>query len=76
MIPTIPKVPTKLEEPVRALARAAYVFRGVFVQAAEGKAISEILSERQAVLALAEEVLDAWYTHLNLAGEETGNGSI
>ncbi len=43
------------------------MFRGVFVQMAEGKAISEILLERGEYLELAENVLDEWAKHLNIS---------
>jgi hypothetical protein len=46
--------------------RAASLFRGFFVQAAEGIPIDQILEERGAVLDLADRTLDLWSSHLGL----------
>lgn len=75
MTAQICEIPVKLQSPIRSLARVAHLFRGVFVQAAEGRAISRIISERQEALVLAEKVLDAWWSHLRLDTEEIDNGS-
>jgi hypothetical protein len=63
---SISAIPLGLQAPVRALARAAYLFRGVFIQAAEGVPIEQILEERGAVLDLADRTLDLWGAHLGL----------
>lgn len=69
MLEKIPIIPTDLQDSVRALTRAAYLFRGAFVQAAEGTSIEQILQERSAVLDEADRTLDLWGNHL---GMETG----
>lgn len=56
----IPKIPEELLSQIRSLARAAYMFRGVFTQAAEGKPLSEIMEERGDYLLLADIVVTAW----------------
>ena len=56
----IPKIPEELLSQIRSLARAAYMFRGVFMQAAEGKPLSEIMEERGDYLLLADIVVTAW----------------
>jgi len=63
---SIPVVPLELQAPVRALARAASLFRGFFVQAAEGVPIEQILEERGDVLDLADRTLHLWGAHLGL----------
>jgi hypothetical protein len=50
----IPGVPKPLRLPVQALARAAYLLRGAFVEAAEGPTIATILSQRGDDLQRAE----------------------
>ncbi len=62
----IPMIPADLQLPVRALARAAYLFRGVFVQAAKGSAIEQILEERGTALDMADRMLDLWGDHLGM----------
>jgi hypothetical protein len=62
----IPTIPGKLQNPIRALARAAYLFRGVFVQVAKGSAIEQILQERGAALDLADRTLDSWGDRLGM----------
>ena len=64
--PDIPELPDELTPAVCALAQAAFMFRGVFVQAAEGKPVEEIFEERAEHLALAEKVVDAWCRHLGV----------
>jgi hypothetical protein len=62
----IPMIPADLQTPIRALARAAYLFRGVFVQVAQGSAIEQILQERGATLDMADRTLDLWGNHLGM----------
>jgi hypothetical protein len=66
MLPPIGRIPGDLFHQICSLARAAFLFRGVFVEAAEGKSITNIIDEREDALLLAERVLDAWSSHLGL----------
>jgi hypothetical protein len=66
MVPEIPEIPSELQPSIRSLAHAAFIFRGVFVQAAEGRSIDAILAEREEALILSEKVIDAWCKHLRL----------
>lgn len=68
-MPAIPKLSTELEGPVRALARSTYLFRGIFIEVAEGCSVEEILAERAEALQLASAVLDQWWTALGLEAE-------
>ena len=70
----IPGVPKPLRLPVQALARAAYLLRGAFVEAAEGRPIATILSQRGDDLQRAERVLDTWWAHLGLDADPRQNG--
>jgi len=63
---SIPKIPVELQAPVRALARAAYLFRGFFVQLVERIPLEQILEEQGAILDLADRTLDLWGVHLGL----------
>jgi hypothetical protein len=56
---------------VRALARSAFIFRGLFVKCGEGQPIRAILEEHHEVLVLASEVLDRWLGMLGI-DPETG----
>lgn len=62
----IPAIPTDLQDAVRALVHAACLFRGLFVQAAEGVPIEQILEEQGCNLDLADQTLDRWGIHLGL----------
>ena len=62
----IPKIPEELLSQIRSLARAAYMYRGVFMQAAEGKPLSEIMEERGECLLVADIVVTAWFESLNV----------
>jgi hypothetical protein len=42
----IPRIPKNLEEPVRALARSAFLFRGIIVELGQGKSLEEVAAER------------------------------
>jgi hypothetical protein len=75
MLGKIPSIPKELDSPIRSLANAAYLFRGVFVQAAEGKSIEDIVNEREEVLLLAEKVVDTWCAHLGI-DSECSDGSL
>ncbi len=67
----IPHIPDNLMLPVRSLAGAAYMFRGVFTQmAAEEKPISEILEERGEYLVTANKVVDLWSEHFELEEDQ------
>ena len=67
----IPHIPENLMLPVRSLAGAAYMFRGVFTQmAAEGKPISEILEERGEYLLTADKVVGLWSEHFELEEDQ------
>jgi len=68
---TLPDLPDQSREAVRALARAAFLFRGVFTEAAGGRPVPEILQEREAALELANHVLDLWLPALGI-DPETG----
>ena len=68
--PPIPPIPDELVDAVSALANAAFLCRGVFVQVAEGKPIDEIFAERGPYLIMAERVIDAWCKHLGIDTEE------
>jgi hypothetical protein len=61
-----PMIPTDLQAPIRALVRAAYLFRCAFVQAAEGVPIEQILQERGTVLDAADRTLDLWGARLDM----------
>ena len=65
-IPEIPDIPKDLLLPIETLVRLAYMFRGVFMQAAEGKPLSEIWEERGEYLLLGDKVLMAWIESLDL----------
>ena len=65
-LPEIPNIPEDLLMPIRSLAHSAYMFRGVFMQSADGKSLQEIYDERGEYLLLADKVLNAWIEALNL----------
>jgi hypothetical protein len=64
------ELPPELVEPTRALVRAASLFRGVFVAAAQGEPIDGLLESRGPTLALAQSVLDRWAEELGIDQEE------
>ena len=67
----IPHIPDNLFLPIRSLAGAAYMFRGVFTQmAAEEKPISEILEERGEYLLTADKVVGLWSEHFELEEDQ------
>jgi hypothetical protein len=65
-IPAIPDPSSDPREAVRALARAALIFRGVFIMAGEGRSVRAILEERRETLLLAGAVLDKWLAFLEI----------
>ncbi len=69
-VPVIPDVPEDLQLPIGCLAHTASMFRGVFIQLAEGKPFSEIAEERGEYLMLADRILDAWLISLGLDNDE------
>jgi hypothetical protein len=69
MTPIVPKLPLDAKDAVRSLARAAFTFRGVFIELAEGRPVDEVLDERNEVLELANEVVSAWLAALGVDPE-------
>ncbi|HSW64783.1 MAG TPA: hypothetical protein VLH56_15965 [Dissulfurispiraceae bacterium] len=65
-IPEIPPIPDDLRLPIETLVRLAHMFRGVFMQAAEGKPLEEIWQEQGEYLLLGDRVLQAWFESLHL----------
>ncbi|MCP5521853.1 MAG: hypothetical protein H7A46_09940 [Verrucomicrobiales bacterium] len=65
----IPEIPERAELPVRVLARAAYVFRGLVVQMAEGRTLKEICQEHGHGLLVLERVVDVWAEHFGILEE-------
>jgi len=65
-VPEIPEIPEILLLPIRSLAQSAYMFRGVFIQSADGKPLQEIYDERGEYLLLADKILDVWIDALDL----------
>ncbi len=74
---SIPDLPPDLLTPVRALARAAYLFRGVLLEAMQGRPLDNVLAEREQALRLADRVLNQWADYVGVgadADEGAGNG--
>ena len=69
-IPEIPAIPEEFVLPIQSLVRLAYIFRGMFMQAADGKPLQEIYDERGEYLLLADKVLNAWIEALGLEFNE------
>ncbi len=65
-VPDIPDIPEDLLPAIVPLVRLAYMFRGVFMQAAEGKSLEDIWEERGEYLLLGDKVLMAWIDSLDL----------
>jgi hypothetical protein len=75
MLPAIPKLPPSSRDAVKALANAAFLFRGVFVEAGNGRTVEDIIDERYETLMLSNAVLDHWLRGLGIdpeTGEESG----
>jgi hypothetical protein len=56
---------------IRALARSAFIFRGLFVMAGNWHSIQDILEEHKEALVEANQVLDRWLGILGI-DPETG----
>ena len=69
-VPAIPDIPENLQLPIACLANTAFMFRGVFIQLAEGKPLSEIVEERGEYLLLADKIVDAWLDSLELDNDQ------
>ena len=59
-------IPDDILLPIQTLVRVGYMFRGVFMQSADGKSLQEIYDERGEYLLLADKVLNAWIEALDL----------
>lgn len=65
--PEMPPVPEgDLRDAVSTLANAAYLFRGVFLQLANGTALDDVFEERAPYLIMADKVVNKWCEHLGL----------
>jgi hypothetical protein len=62
----------KLKSAICALARAAFMFRGVLIEAAEGSSIEDILAQREEALRVSNRVLNKWCEHLGIDQEQAG----
>ncbi len=74
----IPTVPANLRCPVRALTRAAYLFRGVLLQTMQGVSLGDALAEREEALRLADRVLNQWADYFDVGADaegDAGNGA-
>ena len=69
-VPKIPDIPEELLLPVQALVRFAHIFRGAFMQSAEGQPLSEIYEEIGEYLLLGDKVITAWMEHLDIEVDE------
>lgn len=67
---SIPPIPENLQEPVRALVRAASTFNRAFIGVAGGLDAKDLVAEHQDVLLLAERVIGLWRDHFGLEVEE------
>ena len=63
-------IPDDISSPIETLVKVGYMFRGVFIQAADGKPLSEIIEERGDYLLLADKVLNAWIEALDVEVDE------
>ena len=59
-------IPDDVSLPIATLVKVGYVFRGIFMQAVEGKPVSEIMVEHREFLLLADKALNAWIDALDL----------
>lgn len=70
-LPCIPVIKDKeLAHATSALANAAFLMRGVFIQLSEGKPLDEILAERGSYILIANAVIDQWCTYFGIDGDE------
>ena len=65
-----PRITEELKLPVQSLARAAFLFRGVFLELADGRPLDDIVAEEDEFLELADVVLNGWISHLGLDNED------
>ena len=65
-VPEIPDIPEDILLPIQVLVRIGYMFRGVFMQSADGKSLQEIYDERGEYLLFADRVLNAWIEALDI----------
>jgi hypothetical protein len=65
-IPQKPRIPGKLEPAVKALAQSAYLFRGIFVESANGILKQDVGESRTDAIARASEVIDEWISYFGL----------
>jgi hypothetical protein len=63
---TIPDPSQAPRDAVKALARAALIFRSAFLNVGEGRPIRTILEEHQETLLLADAVIDKWLAFLGI----------
>lgn len=67
-IPALP--PGDAREAVSALANAAFLYRGVFLQLAEGKPLDAIFEERVPYLIMADKVITSWCAALGIEADD------
>jgi hypothetical protein len=68
--PSIPVIENDdLREAVIALARSAWIMRGLFRQAESGRPIKQLLQEHEEAATVADEVIDKWMDHLGISDE-------
>ena len=69
--PAIPAIDDDdLRAAVSALTRAACVMRALFLHAAEGEPIKQLLEQHDEAATLAEKVIDRWREHLGIDNED------
>jgi hypothetical protein len=68
-IPRRPRLPAPFVLPVRSLTRAAYLLRGVLVEALQREPLGDLSPEREQVLLLADEVVDEWADYFGVAAD-------
>ena len=59
-------IPDDIASPIETLVQVGYMFRGIFMQAVDGKPVSEIMVEHREFLLLADKALNAWIDALDL----------
>lgn len=70
-LPRIPVIKDKeLAHATSALANAAFLMRGIFIQLSEGKLLDEILTERGGYILMANAVIDQWCKYFGIDGDE------
>lgn len=74
MLPDIPTVPKELVDPVSALVDAASIMRVVLTRVTEDfmatpeSPLPSVMRKNATELKMAEKVIEAWRTHLQLDG--------